>query len=284
MVYIYVIKLQQNKFYVGKTNNPQIRLDNHFNTRGSEWTKLYKPISIEALIPDCDDYDEDKYTRMYMDKYGIDNVRGGSYTQVNLDKTTKEHLTRMSNGTNDRCFTCGKTDHFAKDCHKNDKELDVPFENLLKSQPIMLKEDCHKNDKELQLPFENLLKYQPIMLREDYKKYIELLKVLQAYKIKVGDIILNTNNRYHTLKELLDDTDNVLNNFDEKEFSARKGMNSDVARTVKTYVSKLKIETYNTLSEILATFNLHVYNELQSNKSIPDIIKECYEMFGYKYI
>jgi hypothetical protein len=258
MVYIYVLKLQQNKYYVGKTNNPLLRLENHFNTQGSEWTKLYKPISIEALIPDCDDYDEDKYTRMYMDKYGIDNVRGGSYTQVVLDKTAKEHLSRMSNGTNNRCFTCGKSGHFAKDCHENDKELQVPFENLLKSQPIMI--------------------------REDYKKYIELLNTLQSYKIKVGDIVLNTKDKYHTLKELLDDTDNVLNNFDETEFSTRRGMNIDLAKNVKSYVPKMKIEIYNDLSKILASFNQHLYNELQQNKSIPYIIKECYEMFGYKYI
>jgi hypothetical protein len=35
---------------------------------------------------------------------------------VVLDKGTKEHLIKMSNGTNDRCFTCGKSGHFAKDC------------------------------------------------------------------------------------------------------------------------------------------------------------------------
>jgi hypothetical protein len=116
MVYIYVLKLQNNKYYVGKTNNPQFRLENHFNSQGAEWTRLHKPVSLEALISNCDDYDEDKYTRMYMDKYGVDNVRGGSYTQVNLDKGSKEQLTRMSNGTNNRCFTCGKQGHFANNC------------------------------------------------------------------------------------------------------------------------------------------------------------------------
>jgi predicted GIY-YIG superfamily endonuclease len=122
MVYIYVLKLQYNKYYVGKTNNPQFRLENHFSSQGAEWTRLYKPVSLEALIPDCDDYDEDKYTRMYMDKYGVDNVRGGSYTQVVLDKGSKEQLTKMSNGTNDRCFACGKQGHFAKDCSTYSKD------------------------------------------------------------------------------------------------------------------------------------------------------------------
>ena len=120
MVFIYTLKLIQGKYYVGKTNNPSFRLDNHFNSNGSAWTIKYKPIELLELIPNCDDYDEDKYTRKYMDTYGIDNVRGGSFVSIELDKTTIHHLTQMSNGTNDKCFICSKVGHFAKDCKEKD--------------------------------------------------------------------------------------------------------------------------------------------------------------------
>jgi len=133
MVYIYILQLDQGKYYVGKTINPSFRLDSHFNSNGSSWTKLYKPIKMVELIPDCDDYDEDKYTRMFMDKYGIENVRGGSFVSIELPQSSIGYLTQMKNGTNDYCFKCGKSGHFAKNCPqvgvlnvqmcKNKKEL-----------------------------------------------------------------------------------------------------------------------------------------------------------------
>jgi hypothetical protein len=103
MVYIYTLKLNRGKYYVGKTSNPHFRIESHFNSDGSRWTKIYKPLKLLELIQG-DDYDEDKYTKMYMDKYGIDNVRGGSYTSVNLDDETKSQLLKISNSTNNRCF------------------------------------------------------------------------------------------------------------------------------------------------------------------------------------
>jgi hypothetical protein len=120
MVYIYILQLEQGKYYIGKTSNPQFRIESHFNLNGSSWTIKYKPIKLIKLIPNCDDYDEDKYTRIYMDKYGIKNVRGGSYVKIELDTTTITHLQQMSNGTNNKCFLCSKEGHFAKDCEKNE--------------------------------------------------------------------------------------------------------------------------------------------------------------------
>ena len=42
MVYIYALELKQGKYYIGKTSNPNFRIESHFNSEGSGWTKKHK--------------------------------------------------------------------------------------------------------------------------------------------------------------------------------------------------------------------------------------------------
>ena len=116
MVFIYILLLELNKYYIGKMNNPDIRLDYHFNLDGSEWTKIYKPIKVYEVISNCDSYDEDKYTLKYMEKEGINNVRGGSFSQIELSEEQIKLINQMIKGATDKCYNCGESGHFIKDC------------------------------------------------------------------------------------------------------------------------------------------------------------------------
>jgi len=116
MVYIYVLKLQSNKYYVGKTVDPHFRLETHFNASGSAWTKKYHPTQIHHIIPDQSDHDEQRVTQEYMVKYGIDNVRGGPWCTLIIKEETKRMIQQMFDSSADKCYQCGSSDHFAKDC------------------------------------------------------------------------------------------------------------------------------------------------------------------------
>ena len=118
---IYILQLEDNKYYVGYSKNTHtcdIRLMKHFNETGSEWTKKYKPISIIKKI-NGDMFDEEKHTLLCMDKYGVDNVRGGSYTKITLSQNDKEKAIQTIRSILNKCYICDSKEHYANCCPKN---------------------------------------------------------------------------------------------------------------------------------------------------------------------
>ncbi len=115
-MHIYLLKLEQDKYYVGKTDHVDHRVAQHFNQQGSEWTKLYKPISLISSKACESPFDEDNCVKENMLLYGIDNVRGGSYSTIHLTKSDCEVLQKELRGVQDQCLRCGKVGHFINDC------------------------------------------------------------------------------------------------------------------------------------------------------------------------
>jgi len=116
-MYIYVLRLEHGKFYVGKTTRPvSMRIDEHMTNRGSIWTYMHTPLKVEEVIETNYAGDEDTYTLRYMSDYGIDNVRGGSFSQVTLSDDIRDIIHKMLRTASDSCFYCGSSDHFAQDC------------------------------------------------------------------------------------------------------------------------------------------------------------------------
>lgn len=117
MEYIYILKLKNNKYYIGKTQNVENRYEQHLNGNGSAWTKKYKPISIIKKIKSTSLFDEDKYVKEYMAKYGIENVRGGTYSSLELDNNSLQILQKEIWHSKNVCTRCGRNSHFVKDCY-----------------------------------------------------------------------------------------------------------------------------------------------------------------------
>ena len=123
MVYIYVLKLQKNKYYVGKTTDPKFRLETHLTSGGSWFTRKFKPIQVHEVRPDCTDHDEQRITQEYMVKYGIHNVRGGPWTQIVLSDAQEEFIQNILDSENDKCYQCGEIGHFISNCPQKSQKV-----------------------------------------------------------------------------------------------------------------------------------------------------------------
>jgi len=131
-MYIYILRLRNNKYYVGKTIEPLERFSTHLDKLGSEWTRRHSVIEVHEVIPDCDEYDEDKYTLKYMVKYGVDNVRGGSFCRINLSKSDLKTINKMILGLSDKCYKCKQSGHFIKNCKSKTRGCKQP-DNFIKN-------------------------------------------------------------------------------------------------------------------------------------------------------
>jgi hypothetical protein len=117
MTTVYILRLEGGRYYVGRSDNPDARFRQHVAGNGSAWTRKYPPIKMVKKIPNSSPYDEDRYVKEYIATYGVQNVRGGSYSEIVLSGEQKRTLEREVRGATDACMTCGRTGHFAKDCY-----------------------------------------------------------------------------------------------------------------------------------------------------------------------
>lgn len=119
MLNVYALKLKSHKFYIGSTKKSvHERFEEHTTGIGSEWTNLYQPLAILEILENADRFDEDKLTKKYMNLYGIDNVRGGSYTAINLPDFQLKALEMELSTSKNRCFKCLQVGHYANNCAK----------------------------------------------------------------------------------------------------------------------------------------------------------------------
>ena len=82
---LYILKLENDKWFIGKSANVEKRYEQHLNGEGDTFTQLHKPVSLELSRDLISDTDQDETVREYMRKYGIENVRGGIYSNTEFN-------------------------------------------------------------------------------------------------------------------------------------------------------------------------------------------------------
>lgn len=126
MEQLYVLQLENGKYYVGKSKDAMKRFEEHKSGSGSSWTSKYKPVRMIEVRDLKDHHDENNVTKDLMKKHGINNVRGGSYTQVNLSDDVESVLQKEMLGNADVCYKCNLAGHFANQCPITVRRMHVP--------------------------------------------------------------------------------------------------------------------------------------------------------------
>lgn len=114
---IYILRLAEGKYYVGKTDNVQKRFREHKVGKGAEWTRRYPPVCVQSIIQYASPFDEDRYVKEYMGKFGVESVRGGSYSQMVLNSAQKRAIESELRTAEGSCMRCGRAGHFVAACY-----------------------------------------------------------------------------------------------------------------------------------------------------------------------
>ncbi len=115
---IFVLRLQDDKYFVGKTKETHQKLKQTVLQTPAAWIEKYPAVEIHSSILG-DAYDEDKYVLKCMREYGIENVRGGSYSNVDLSMDQIISIRRALCTATNSCIACGTVGHNIFECKED---------------------------------------------------------------------------------------------------------------------------------------------------------------------
>lgn len=116
MALLYVLELRDDKWFIGSTNMIVGLLEWHKEGAGPAWTREYRPYKITRTFPNSGFDAETRLTKQYMQKYGIDNVRGGVYKDFNLPDIVKVKLEMDLFNPDVPCPKCSFLGHYEGNC------------------------------------------------------------------------------------------------------------------------------------------------------------------------
>ena len=245
MVNIYVLKLENGKYYVGKTNHTFQRFNQHSSGKGAKWTKKHSPIDLLHWYPDMKDVDENKITIQIMREYGVKNVRGGSWTKVEMTgkeiSNLEKRIHRLSHFDSEhakKCTRCGRASHTVSSCYARFHKDGTPLEkravtskdatkfisNYQEQRTDLALKDENLNISDVEKEVEKLTE-----ISED--SFTEMIEIMQSYSEEenrpfFGDAFDNTH--YLVVTGLDNSLRNVVSNASNKVEKRAKNIFSKI--------------------------------------------------------
>lgn len=153
MVCIFVLLLENDKYYIGSCNDPNNDINKYLTGYGPKWIKKHKPIKIREIISPCDIFDIDKHTKRYMATHGVSNVRGGAYSNLRLSKSDCNHIDKEIFSALGMCMHCGSDNHISIECIHN--TFSSQFRQMLNS----MKHECYSLKSKISNNISNCVNY-----------------------------------------------------------------------------------------------------------------------------
>lgn len=128
MFHTYIIALEGNKYYVGSIDmtmdTPDSIMKRHLTGKDCVWTRMYKPIRFIIGKTFNEILEIEKIVIYMMDEFGINNVRGGIFSEVELSEMQKLFIDNIIWNYSGRCYKCGSEQHKIFECPQNN---DIKF-------------------------------------------------------------------------------------------------------------------------------------------------------------
>ena len=116
---VYVLKLEDGKYYVGSSEYIESRVQAHFVGHGSAWTKMHKPVERITLLTSPMTHLESWERLEFLNRvlcHGIENVRGWAYSSTFLSVDELYNLLQDIAEAKNLCRRCYRDTHFICNC------------------------------------------------------------------------------------------------------------------------------------------------------------------------